>query len=170
MVLGKAAEKASQTNFFLPSDENPGHKPKVLFVLRLNISLQRVSAFGPCNHALLLGSLEHLCLGPRGCAALGTAVPPSVQEEQACWKGWAKPCDLLAPLSRQKGLSMCGISKVLQPEFHWLVKKEERRGKGGSIANMHLFNLSQPMLTLSFFLGNTREGVRECSTSSCLVI
>lgn len=65
MVLGKAAEKASQTNFFLPSDENPGHKPKVLFVLRLNISLQRVSAFGPYNHALLLGSLEHLCLGLR---------------------------------------------------------------------------------------------------------
>lgn len=47
MVLRKAVGKASQTLFFLSPAENPGHKPKVLFVLRLNKSPQRATDFGP---------------------------------------------------------------------------------------------------------------------------
>ena len=50
MVLGKAVGKA---NYFLSPDENPGNKPKVLHVLRLNRSPQRAAVFGPCKHILV---------------------------------------------------------------------------------------------------------------------
>lgn len=86
MVLGKAAEKASQINFFLPSNENPGHKPKVLFVLRLNISTKKTSAFRPYNHTLLLGSLKYFCLGMRAGAVL-LWVLQCLHQGRRSWKG-----------------------------------------------------------------------------------
>lgn len=152
MVLGKAAEKASQTNFFLPFNESPGHKPKVLLVLRLNISPKRTSAFRPYNHTLLLGSLEYFCLGLRVGAVLLWALQCLHHGRRSC-KGWAMPCAFLVPLSREKGLSVCRINKVLWAESHWLVKKEEKRGNKGETINVCLFNLSLHVLTSSFFLG-----------------
>lgn len=105
MVLGKAAEKASQTNFFLPSDENPGHKPKVLFVLRLNISPKRAAAFGPYNHTLLLGSLEHFCVGLRAGDVLLWALYCGRRSRHA---GKAEPCPVLSLLiSAKRKASQC---------------------------------------------------------------
>lgn len=47
MVWGKAVGKTSETLFFISPDENLGHKPEVLFVLRLNKSPQRATGLGP---------------------------------------------------------------------------------------------------------------------------
>lgn len=108
MVLGKAAEKASRTNFFLPSDENPGHKPKVLFVLRLNISLKRASAFGPYNHTLLLGSLEHFCLGLRAGDVLLWALQCLHHCRRSRHAGKAEPSRVLPLLlSAEREASQC---------------------------------------------------------------
>lgn len=108
MVLGKAAEKASQTNFFLPSDENPGYKPKVLFVLRLNISLKRASAFGFKKHTLLLGSLEHFCLGLRAGDVLLWALQCLHHHRRGRIAGKAEPCPVLSLLlSAGRKTSQC---------------------------------------------------------------
>lgn len=93
MVLGKAAEKASQT---LPSDENPGHKPEVLLVLRLNISPKRASAFGRYNHTLLLASLEHFCLGLRAGDVLLWALQCLHHHRRGRPAGKAEPCPVLS--------------------------------------------------------------------------
>lgn len=81
MVLGKAVGKASQTLFFLSPDANPGHKPKVLFILKLNKSPKRATGFGPCNHILVPGTPAAFLRGAEGrrCAALAVdvAMPPA---------------------------------------------------------------------------------------------
>lgn len=107
MVLGKEAEKASQTNFFLSSDENPGHKPKVLFVLRLNISPERATAFGPYNHTLL-GSLEHFCVGLRAGDVLLWALQCLHHRRRSSHAGKAEPCPALSLfISAERKASQC---------------------------------------------------------------
>lgn len=83
MTLGKAVGKASQTLFLLSADENPGHKPKVLFVLRLNKSPKRATNFGPYNRTLVLRTRDAFLRRAedkrRAAPLADVAMPPALQ-------------------------------------------------------------------------------------------
>ena len=90
MVLGKTVGKASRTLFFLSPDENPGHKPKVLFVLRLKVARGQLVLDLTTVHSSRVPQ-QHFCVGLRaGGALLRWWMLQRLQhrsEEQTCWKG-----------------------------------------------------------------------------------